>query len=40
MTDLSVDNFNEERFCSYKGNNYSVRDNGAVMRHAGISCVF
>ena len=26
--------YDEERRCEYKGEIYSVRDNGAVMRHA------
>jgi len=28
-----IDIFDEEKVCEYKGNTYSVRDNGAVMRH-------
>lgn len=28
-----LDNFEEVRECDYKGEHYSVRDNGAVMRH-------
>lgn len=32
MEDL-LDNFEEVRECDYKGEHYSVRDNGAVMRH-------
>ena len=27
------DNFNDEKICAYKNEIYSVRDNGAVMRH-------
>lgn len=30
---VSVDDFSEIRECDYKGEHYSVRDNGAVMRH-------
>lgn len=29
-----LNDFTEERECDYKGEKYSVRDNGAVMRHA------
>ncbi len=29
-----INDFNEQRECSYKGEKYSVRDNGAVYRHA------
>lgn len=29
-----IDIYDEERLCEYKGNTYSVRDNGAIMRHA------
>ena len=29
-----MDNFSEEKECEYKGEVYSVRDNGAVMRHS------
>ena len=29
-----IDQYNEIRECDYKGEHYSVRDNGAVMRHA------
>ncbi|MBQ4395758.1 MAG: HNH endonuclease [Paludibacteraceae bacterium] len=28
--------FDEERECDYKGEHYSVRDNGAIMRHARV----
>lgn len=28
-----INNFNEVRECIYKGEHYSVRDNGAIMRH-------
>ena len=31
--DNLLDNFSEIRECDYKGEHYSVRDNGAVMRH-------
>ena len=30
---LSVDDYNEIKDCIYKGEHYSARDNGAVMRH-------
>jgi hypothetical protein len=30
----SIDIFKETKECIYKGEHYSVRDNGAVMRHA------
>lgn len=30
---VDINDFNEERECEYKGEHYSVRDNGAVMRH-------
>jgi len=33
MADL-IDIFDEIRECDYKGEHYSVRDNGAIMRHA------
>lgn len=29
-----IDNFSQVKECNYKGENYSVRDNGAVCRHA------
>ena len=29
-----LNNYDEIRECSYKGELYSVRDNGAVLRHA------
>lgn len=32
MDDL-INDFSEVRECDYKGEHYSVRDNGAVMRH-------
>ena len=28
------DDFKETKECDYKGEHYSVRDNGAIMRHA------
>lgn len=31
-----IDQYNEIRVCDYKGEHYSVRDNGAVMRHARV----
>jgi len=31
---VSIDDYIEERECDYKGEHYSVRDNGAIMRHA------
>lgn len=31
---VNIDEFIEERECDYKGEHYSVRDNGAIMRHA------
>lgn len=31
---VSVDDYNEEKDCIYKDEHYSVRDNGAVMRHS------
>ncbi|MBP3764705.1 MAG: HNH endonuclease, partial [Bacteroidaceae bacterium] len=31
-----IDQYNETRECDYKGEHYSVRDNGAVMRHARV----
>ena len=31
-----IDNFSEEKDCEYKGEIYSVRDNGAVMRHLRV----
>ena len=30
---ISVDDYTEEKECLYKGEKYSVRDNGAVLRH-------
>ena len=30
---VSVDEYNETKDCIYKDEHYSVRDNGAVMRH-------
>ena len=31
---VNIDEFIEEKECDYKGEHYSVRDNGAIMRHA------
>lgn len=31
---VDIDSFNEVRECDYKGEHYSVRDNGAIMRHS------
>ena len=33
MTEVDVDDFNQEKRCVYKGEHYSVRDNGAVFKH-------
>ncbi len=33
MTKVDVNDFNQENECIYKGRRYSVRDNGAVLRH-------
>lgn len=33
---LSIDDYNEIKECTYKGEHYSVRDNGAIMRHQRI----
>ena len=30
---INIDNYSEVRECDYKGEHYSVRDNGAIMRH-------
>ena len=30
---ININNFQQEKECTYKGERYSVRDNGAVMRH-------
>ena len=30
---VSIDDYNEVKDCIYKDEHYSVRDNGAVMRH-------
>ena len=35
MTFTNIDDFNEEKTCTYKNETYSVRDNGAVLRHSG-----
>ncbi len=32
--DKSLHDFNKEVICSFKDERYSVRDNGAVLRHA------
>ncbi|MBQ7159069.1 MAG: HNH endonuclease [Treponema sp.] len=34
MTLTGINDFTQEKTCAYKGETYSVRDNGAVMRHA------
>ena len=31
---VSLEDFNQEIKCDYKEENYSVRDNGAVLRHS------
>jgi len=33
MEQMHHDNFDEEKTCTYRGETYSVRDNGAVFRH-------
>jgi hypothetical protein len=33
---IELDDYNEVRECVYKNEHYSVRDNGAVMRHRRI----
>jgi len=30
---VDINNYKDEKICIYKGETYSVRDNGAVMRH-------
>ena len=37
---ISIDDFTEERECLYRGEHYSVRDNGAILRHSqeGKAC--
>lgn len=30
----TINDFTEEKICTYKDETYSVRDNGAVMRHS------
>ena len=30
---VNIDDFNEVKDCNYKGEHYSARDNGAIMRH-------
>ena len=37
MTFTNIDDFHEEKTCTYKNETYSVRDNGAVLRHCGNS---
>ncbi len=38
MTDYTPDNdFSREVDCTYKDERYSVRDNGAVLRHPSVS---
>ena len=37
MTFTNIDDFHEEKICTYKNETYSVRDNGAVLRHSGNS---
>lgn len=37
MTFTKIDDFHEEKSCTYKNETYSVRDNGAVLRHSGNS---
>ena len=34
MKEVSTDDFIQEKTCLYKGETYSVRDNGAVLRHS------
>ena len=34
---VKVDDFNEIRECEYKDDHYSVRDNGAILRHSRIN---
>ena len=34
MTIIDVNSFSEEKQCTYNGELYSVRDNGAVLRHS------
>ena len=34
MTNVDVNDFNEEKICVYKNEKYSVRNNGAVLRHS------
>ncbi len=31
---VSIDDFKEVRECDYKNEHYSVRDNGAILRHS------
>ena len=37
MIFTNIDDFNEEKTCTYKNETYSVRDNGAVLRHSDNS---
>ena len=37
MTNVDVNNFKEEKKCVYKNETYSVRDNGAVLRHPKLN---
>ena len=36
MTTIDINDFTEEKTCTYKGEIYSVRDNGAIMRHSKV----
>ena len=33
---MNIDDFQEVRDCNYKNEHYSVRDNGAVLRHQRV----
>ena len=35
---IDINNFKVEVSCEYKGEIYSVRDNGAIMRHPKKGC--
>lgn len=35
---IDIDDFKKEVSCEYKGETYSVRDNGAIMRHPKKGC--
>lgn len=37
MNLTNINDFNEEKVCTYKNETYSARDNGAVLRHSGNS---